>query len=288
MDWLEGIWDNLWALPSGAWAAIAAWATVLIAGGTVVVTGRYAKKQVEQAREQIGQAEQARIEQAADAQKLRQEQAQPNVVAFMEPDENHWGFCDLVVKNFGLTPAYDIMLAFTPELDVTPFERLDTGERVTHLMYPREIPMLVPNQEWRTNWDDLASRNEADTQLESKFSALVTYRDSHGRALNTEAVLDWTPLQAKVTVETKNLHSLAKDLEAKLGAQNAQLASIARSLTEFGDEHKGVWVYPTDADAERARRAEVSRQRAERVRLAQERREQRLSQRAERRDGGGE
>jgi hypothetical protein len=281
VDWLDSFWDGLWALPSGAWAAIAAWATVLIAGGTVVVTGRYARKQVEQAREQIGQAEQARIEQAADALALRQEQAQPNVVAYMEPDKDHWGFCDLVVRNFGLTPAYDIKLAFTPRLDVAPFDRLDTGDRITHLEYPHEIPMLVPGQDWRTHWDDATSRNETAAQLASKFRATVAYRDSHGRDLSTEAVLDWAPLNAKVTVETKNLHDLAKDLEAKLAAQNKQLTSIAKSLAEFSDEHKGVWVYPTDADAERARRAEVSRQRAERVRHAQEGREQRRSARAQ-------
>lgn len=281
MDWLDSFWDYFWALPSGAWAAIAAWVTVAIAGGTVAVTGRYAKKQIEQAREQISQAEQSRIDQLAqaeqarqqqanDAQELRREQAQPNVVVFMEPDKNHWGFCNLVVRNFGLTPAYDITLHFDPELDVASFDRLDTGERVTQLAYPKHPFMLAPGQEWRTNWDYAPDRNQHDPPLTPTFNATVVYRGagSNDRRFETKAILDWTTFDTTVTVETKNLHDLVKDFDKKLKSTNQHLENIAKSLAEFGDEHKGVWVYPTDAEGERQHRVEQQRAREERGRAA--------------------
>lgn len=181
-DWARSVWDFFFELGSGAWAALAAWVAVAVGAVTIVVTGRYAKEQIRQAREQLEkaetdrleqaaseeqardereqarleqaqQAEAARMQQAEDAQKLREEQARPYVVAYMDPNPSHWGFVDLVIRNFGRTAAYAVQTSFTPELEVAPFTRLDTGERQTKLSYPKNIPMLAPGQEWRTSWD---------------------------------------------------------------------------------------------------------------------------------------
>ena len=37
---------------------------------------------------------------------------QPNVVMFMEPAATDWDLIELVVKNFGRTPAYNIRFDF--------------------------------------------------------------------------------------------------------------------------------------------------------------------------------
>ena len=130
MDWIGNAWSWIFTLEAATWSAAAGWATALIALITVLIAGKYAKKQVEEAKRQVEEsrtmrltqerqarellAEQARLAQqtldhaAAEAQRDREEQSQPNVVVFMEPNPAAWESVELAVKNFGSTPAYDI------------------------------------------------------------------------------------------------------------------------------------------------------------------------------------
>ena len=81
-----------WPLNTAAeWSALAGWSTAvvaLIAGGVAVG--------------QLGEARQ-----------LRLEQAQPYVVAYMEPSAASTYFMDLVVRNFGTTAARSAKRALT-------------------------------------------------------------------------------------------------------------------------------------------------------------------------------
>ena len=65
---------------------------------------------------------------------------------------------ELVVKNFGNTPAYNITMEFDPTPQVSPES---VGEGATDLAYPSLIPILAPEQEWRTWWDSAVARKDA-------------------------------------------------------------------------------------------------------------------------------
>lgn len=84
--WFSGVgcwlWHQATLLTSGAWSAIAAWATFLVAA----IAAGFAYFQVRVARQ------------------TREEQAQPNVVAFAESTPQHMQFLDIVIRNFGSTP----------------------------------------------------------------------------------------------------------------------------------------------------------------------------------------
>lgn len=257
MDWLGDFWDAMWALPSGAWAAIAAWVTVAIAGGTVVVTGRYAKRQIEQ------------------AEQLREEQAQPNVVVLAESNSTHWFVLELVVKNFGSTPAYDVRVSFTPDLEVAPYTNLSTGEEVTRLRYPAVIPFLAPGQEWRTVWDSgirrAEHRKEQGVSVRSRFDAKVVYRDSRNKQFNTASVLDWDSHETSTRVSVKTVHHVATVLDREMKVQNNELHKIRQTLKGFRSEHHGIWVYPADAEKEREYREAEKRADEESMRQFNER-----------------
>ena len=75
--------------PSG-WTALAAWVAVMV----LIAALLYAWRQYQRARE--------------DAAELMQ----PNVSMFMEPSASDWHLVELVVKNFGKTPAYGIRFEF--------------------------------------------------------------------------------------------------------------------------------------------------------------------------------
>lgn len=99
-----------------AWSAWAGWATALTALVTVIVAGRYASQQVKVARE------------------TRDEQAQPNVVLFTEPNPEVPQVLEIVLKNFGATPAYDVKIIVNSKITSTP--NLETGEKLADVQIP--------------------------------------------------------------------------------------------------------------------------------------------------------
>ena len=87
MDWFQ---DHVVGLSAGAWTALAAWLAVLVGVAALV----YASRQYQRA---TGEAA---------------ELTQPQVAMFMEPSASDWHLIELVVKNFGRTPAYGIRFEF--------------------------------------------------------------------------------------------------------------------------------------------------------------------------------
>ncbi|MBU3067895.1 hypothetical protein KO481_41085 [Nocardia sp. NEAU-G5] len=233
--WIGDAWDWLHHVRADAWAASAGWATAVIALGTVIVAGRYAKKQVD-----------AAMEQAAEARKTREEQAQPNVIMYSEPNQTHWHVLELVVKNFGTTPAYNIRLNFEQAPQVSP--SMEPGATVTELWHPDVIPILAPWQEWRVLWDSAIRRFKTDLPL--RYEGFVTYEDKGGKPFETKSILDWGILENANKVVTNTMH----DLVAEAKQSSKHLASINESLQKFGSEDYGLWTYIADAQEESIRR----------------------------------
>ncbi|MEV4126079.1 hypothetical protein [Nocardia sp. NPDC049707] len=255
MDWLRGIgtwfgdvWRWLTAVQADAWAASAGWVTALIALATVIVAGKYAHRQ-------LGAA----LEQVREAQTTRDEQAQPNVVVFMEHNHADWHMLELVVKNFGTTPALNVRMSITPTPQVSAAAQ---SEDVMELLYPELIPFLAPSQEWRTFWDSGPSRVRT-SGIASRHEAAIKFEDSRGKAFTTNAILDWDIFVGTMHVDTKGVHDIAKLLDDRLEAQNKLLEGIGQVLARYSVEHQGIWVYGSRDDAERQFRAERAQREAE-------------------------
>ena len=156
--------QNLADISAGAWTALAAWLAVL-AGIAALV---YAWRQTRRARQHTD------------------ELMQPNVAMFMEPAANDWHLVELVVKNFGRTPAYGIRFEFANPPTVGKYEN-SSGDRhidIVPLNLPAEIPYLAPSQEWRIVWDSALDRRELGEAIASRFDGAVTY---YGRPPNDRA-----------------------------------------------------------------------------------------------------
>ncbi|AKC39427.1 hypothetical protein AWB96_21705 [Mycobacteroides chelonae] len=61
------------------------------------------------------------------------------------------------------------------------------------------------------------------------------------------SVLDFDMLRDTQFIETLGVHDLTK----RITKQTEQIKKIADTLGNFSQEHKGIWVYPSDADGER-------------------------------------
>jgi hypothetical protein len=222
VDWFQ---DHVLGISSGAWMAIAAWLAVVVGIAALV----YAWRQYERARD--------------DAAEL----LQPNVAMYMEPSASDWHLIELVVKNFGRTPAYGIRFEFANPPTVGKYESAyeDRYVDITELNLPSEIPYLAPSQEWRIVWDSALDRRELGEAISSRFHGAVTYfdrpkGDKRGRERRTQsrssAVLDWGTLHPVERLELLTTHDLARQEKQKLELLRNLLAYYHYAASENREE----------------------------------------------------
>jgi hypothetical protein len=234
VDWFQ---DHVLGLSAGAWTALAAWLAVMAGIGALV----YAWRQYQRAKGQTA------------------ELMQPNVAMYMEPSASDWHLIELVVKNFGRTPAYGIRFEFANPPTVGRYEATSYDDRyvdITPLNLPAEIPYLAPSQEWRIVWDSALDRRELGEAIASRFDGAVTYYDQpktgrQGKQTRSQyrstAVLDWATLHPVERLELLTTHDLARQEKQKL--------ELLRSLLTY-------YHYATSESREEVLRAEINRVRA--------------------------
>jgi hypothetical protein len=232
VDWFRDLAD----LSAGAWTALAAWLAVVVGIAALV----YAWRQYQRAKEQTAQL------------------MQPNVAMFMEPSASDWHLVELVVKNFGKTPAYGIRFEFVNPPTVGRYESAYDGGYVdiAQLNLPAEIPYLAPTQEWRIVWDSALDRKELGEGIASRFHGAVTYYDEPTssnkgkkarKQLQSSAVLDWATLHPVERMELLTTHDLARQEKQKL--------ELLRNLLTY-------YHYATSESREEVLRVEINRVRA--------------------------
>ncbi|MFV9634367.1 hypothetical protein AAHH99_11925 [Mycobacterium neumannii] len=196
--------DGVLGLSAGMWTALAAWLAVVVGIAALV----YAWRQYQRGRRQS------------------EELMAPNVAMFMEPAANDWHLIELVVKNFGRTPAYNIRFDFAHPPTVAKYENVydDRYVDIAPLNLPAEIPYLAPGQEWRIVWDSALDRRELGEAIASRFDGAVTYYDQQGHTkkkgsrhrYRSTAVLDWSTLHPVERLELLTTHDLARQEKQKL------------------------------------------------------------------------
>ncbi|MDT5185097.1 MAG: hypothetical protein QOI29_3255 [Mycobacterium sp.] len=231
MDWFR----DVTVISAGAWTALAAW--LAVAAGIAALV--YAWRQYQRAREQTAEA------------------LQPNVAMFMEPSATDWHLVELVVKNFGRTPAYGIRFDFANPPTVGKYESAyeDRYIDITQLNLPAEIPYLAPSQEWRIVWDSALDRKELGEAIASRFDGAVTYyaepktggRGKQTKQFRSTAVLDWATLHPVERLELLTTHDLARQEKQKL--------ELLRNLLTY-------YHYATSESREEVLRVEINRVRA--------------------------
>src|SRR3954452_25102081 len=235
VDWFEDRARDVADMFAGAWIALAAWLAV----GALIAALVYARRQYRQAQEHTA------------------ELLQPNVAMFMEPSASDWHLVELVVKNFGRTPAYGIRFEFANPPTVGKYESASYDDRyvdITALNLPAEIPYLAPSQEWRIDWDSALDRRELGEAIASRFDGAVTYFDrpkAAGRQsrhqYRSTAVLDWATLHPVEVLELLTTHDLARQEKQKL--------ELLRSLLTY-------FHYAASESREEVLRAEINRVRS--------------------------
>ena len=223
-------------ISSSGWTALAAWVAVVVLIAALV----YAWRAYQRARQQT------------------EELMQPNVAMYMEPAANDWHLVELVVKNFGRTPAFGIRFEFAHPPTVGKYESTyeDRYVDIVPLNLPAEIPYLAPSQEWRIVWDSALDRRELGETIASRFDGALTYYDQPRNAkggkrtkrtrhqYRSSAVLDWATLHPVERLELLTKHDLARQEKQKL--------ELLRNLLTY-------YHYATSESREEVLRSEITR-----------------------------
>ena len=176
-----------------------------------------------------------------------EELMQPNVAMYMEPSATDWHLIELVVKNFGRTPAYGIRFEFANAPTVGKYESAAYEDRyvdITPLNLPAEIPYLAPTQEWRIVWDSALDRRELGEAIASRFDGALTYyakpttdgRKRGGIQFRSTAVLDWATLHPVERLELLTTHDLARQEKQKLELLRNLLTYFHYAASESREE----------------------------------------------------
>ncbi len=218
------------------WMAVAAWVAVVVLIAALV----YAWRAYQRSRQQ------------------NEELMQPNVAMYMEPAANDWHLVELVVRNYGRTPAFGIRFDFAHPPTVGKYESAyeDRYVDIVPLNLPAEIPYLAPSQEWRIVWDSALDRRELGEAIASRFDGALTYYDrpqsgkgSRGakrarHQYRSSAVLDWATLHPVERLELLTTHDLARQEKQKL--------ELLRNLLTY-------YHYATSESREEVLRGEITR-----------------------------
>lgn len=176
--------------------------------------------------------------QVREAKRLREEQAAPYVVAFLEPPPvaSH-ALVDLVIKNFGNTVAHNVVVRSKSRI-----ERGSDDGSTEEVVLPNKLASMAPGQEWRTFFDDGRTRSKS---LPKSYEVVVEYESGVGsqrrfrmfRRAKRRAVkhsytftLDWAALEPRMFVVTYGVHDIAKTLRS-LEQTGKKLASRVQTLT---------------------------------------------------------
>lgn len=190
--------DTFWGLSATAWTGVT---TLLTAGLLVVavVAALYAKRQWDNAREQVNEARKAELE-----------ARRPYVIVTVEPSEASRHLFDLVVRNIGQRPAEAVSIS----LDPPPVRARETdGHELSNARMLREpVAMIAPGQEMRAFYDSHIDRNGRD-DMPTSHKVSLKYRDSSGRKYTGTSVIDIDAMRGTMSVNVKTLHDIGTSLE---------------------------------------------------------------------------
>lgn len=190
--------DTFWGLSATQWTA---YYTLLTAGLLLVAIAAalYARNQVQVARA------------------AQRETSRPYVILTAESSPIGWRVMDLVVRNIGQRPAYNVRMLLIPE----PQRANETpGAPIREVRWLKEaIPMLAPGQELRTYYDsmderlnsgreDLPMSHDYTVEYDERASPLKKGKSDH----RDKGVVDINAMGGAMQPDVYNIHHVASAL----------------------------------------------------------------------------
>lgn len=142
----------------------------------------------------------------SETKEMREAQTEPRVSVVFQPREEWINFIDLIVKNIGLGPAYDI------KFDVKPDFEYRNGQSLSQINFIKNgVKYLDPNQKIQFFLTSMVEN--FDKKVKTPFTIEVTYKNKFGKKYSEKFVIDFSELVGLGQLGEPPLHKIAKNIE---------------------------------------------------------------------------
>ena len=174
----------------------------------------------------------------SETRTMRRAQTEPRVSVTIQPREEWLNFWDIVIRNIGLAPAYDVRFKVKPDFEY------EDGKFLSHLSFLRNgLKYLEPGQ---TLSSFLASSADRWTQMAGQpFDIHVSYLDAAKVRHQDVFTVDFSAFADLAQLGTPPLYTIAKSIE--------RMERCLDGLASGSYKPKIVTYTPKDIAAERRR-----------------------------------
>jgi hypothetical protein len=158
----------------------------------------------------------------AEMRETRIAQQRPYVM--LDFENPRYSLCDMVVKNVGNGPAFDVHVAFDPD---PPYR--DGQLRLSQLPLFQQMKFFAPGREFRFFYKNMVGPESGPESEDANLVATVTYSDAAGRLYSDDISLNPYLRWHLSQIEEKTLSDVVAGLEdiAKV------LAKLEKRLQDF-------------------------------------------------------
>lgn len=142
----------------------------------------------------------------SETKEMREVQTEPRVSVVFQPREEWINFIDLIVKNIGLGPAYDIKFNVKPDFEYRK------GRSLSEINFIKNgVKYLNPNQKIQFFLTNLVEG--FDKKVKIPFTIEVSYKNKFGKKYSENFVIDFSELLGLGQLGEPPLHKIAKNIE---------------------------------------------------------------------------
>ncbi len=141
--------------------------------------------------------------------KMRKAQTDPNIAIYLKPNKASMHFLDLIIKNIGLGPAYNVTFKILEEFDLED----KTDRKISEIDFINEgIQYMPPNHSIETYAFRLLGQYEKIIDKSLKIE--VNYKNVEKRKLSEVIHLNMSQFKGKQTLGEEPLNKIAKNVES--------------------------------------------------------------------------
>ena len=191
----------------------------------------------------------------AETRSMRKAQTAPKVAVYYESRDDWMSLLNIVIRNVGMGPAYDIKLSLEPSSD-SPGAHLLMTELAARNVFNTGIRFLAPGQQYLSYFTNIAEA--AEEKLGARLRVTVQYRTAAGEQQTDQYVLDFAELRGILEVGEPPLTVIARSLDKVAKAAARVTAGDSRLQVDVWtnrDRNRLREQRRTCVDAQRAKKA---------------------------------
>jgi len=141
--------------------------------------------------------------------KLRKAQTEPKISIRIEPTENCMLYCDMIIENIGLGPAYDINFALDP--DIKDFYKKPLSELN---LIKNGIKYLAPGTKRQFFFTQFSAETKDPVKFHDSFLIKVVYKNSKHETIEESFIIDFSEFFGITKLGESPICSIANSLKS--------------------------------------------------------------------------